>query len=599
MVAPIIFGLAFLAGLAGCNSRRVKEEEGCWTETADGRVPCSPVLVEGASEPVDSDGDRIPDEADQCPESPNIGSPDGCPPKSGVIDPDHPSSDCGADADRDGMKDCEDQCPLSFGIRQTEGCFESAYPVSIDSYRLAPLQSHSHVLGALKPCVHVAGFAETPILLWSSGRALHVYNGTERMLPVEPEGTADIDLCSLEKAITRDAQGNMTVLWNEGAAGDAAHLWLQRFTNAMEPLGEKQMLDVFPMPNLGPLADNRIATLGMKPGGDAVAVWVNRDKVLMRDYDATGILGSEVLVNDRDIHIEQSINPSVAVDEEGRVAVAWQIGSAPMGPLGLAVWEAGSRRLFYVGAVDELARHPAVAFAGGLLAVVWENSGILHLQSIRKENGSWHDLGSIIVAQPTPEVSHLLHPAILLDNRQRMVVAWEGFRHDTEPFKIFWKTYLNNPGQGEGDSVVLQDEDIPFAWSRLWSDPTGSAVHLLYPAGQQPFWNVESFLWEGNQAPLPGPGFFLENSNPVFTENVAMLNIENRGEQVLEIRGQLPRGFSIHRSGGTTESFEDSLPSLAGKIYLITAAGRGESGLLRLETNDPAHLQALVTLNSR
>ncbi|AZQ43363.1 OmpA family protein [Nonlabens ponticola] len=54
---------------------------------------------------VDTDGDGIPDNKDECPETPGLPEFNGCP-----------------DTDGDGIKDSEDECPLVAGPAETNGC---------------------------------------------------------------------------------------------------------------------------------------------------------------------------------------------------------------------------------------------------------------------------------------------------------------------------------------------------------------------------------------------------------------------------------------------------------------------------------------------
>jgi len=57
---------------------------------------------------TDSDGDGIPDNKDECPETPGLEEFNGCP-----------------DSDGDGIKDSEDDCPNVFGPAETNGCPDS------------------------------------------------------------------------------------------------------------------------------------------------------------------------------------------------------------------------------------------------------------------------------------------------------------------------------------------------------------------------------------------------------------------------------------------------------------------------------------------
>lgn len=90
---------------------------------AYGRMGPTLVVVRNPYPPVDSDGDLIPDFADNCPNAPNPDQTDGdgdgtgdvrdgCPDDPGKTDP----GDCGCgepdlDGDDDGVPDCQDECP--------------------------------------------------------------------------------------------------------------------------------------------------------------------------------------------------------------------------------------------------------------------------------------------------------------------------------------------------------------------------------------------------------------------------------------------------------------------------------------------------------
>src|SRR3990167_4065563 len=133
-------GITAFVTLSACSGRRKeKEQNSCWRETPNGRLPCDDKFVERpASSISDSDGDRVPDEQDLCPSEPNIGSPDGCGPVSSVINSEAPTPACANDTDRDNINDCDDQCPDSYGILEAAGCTEMVYPLSRDTFRLVP-----------------------------------------------------------------------------------------------------------------------------------------------------------------------------------------------------------------------------------------------------------------------------------------------------------------------------------------------------------------------------------------------------------------------------------------------------------------------------
>lgn len=84
--------------------------------------------------PVDSDGDGIPDEIDECPDVPGLAEFNGCPDTDGDGIPDHldlcpdlagPAETNGCpDTDGDGVIDPEDECPTIPGPPENNGCPE-------------------------------------------------------------------------------------------------------------------------------------------------------------------------------------------------------------------------------------------------------------------------------------------------------------------------------------------------------------------------------------------------------------------------------------------------------------------------------------------
>lgn len=102
---------------------------------------------QGLPTPGDRDGDCVPDEDDDCPDTYGT-QPNGCMPDDDCIgeDPDGdgvlgdcdackdvagpadnngcPLNDCVADSDSDGVLDCDDQCPFTKGTPENNGCPE-------------------------------------------------------------------------------------------------------------------------------------------------------------------------------------------------------------------------------------------------------------------------------------------------------------------------------------------------------------------------------------------------------------------------------------------------------------------------------------------
>jgi outer membrane protein OmpA-like peptidoglycan-associated protein len=86
---------------------------------------------------VDTDGDGIPDNKDDCPETPGLEQFNGCP-----------------DSDGDGIKDSEDECPYVAGPIETKGCPDTDGDTVLDKDDACP---ETPGLVALKGCPDTDG----------------------------------------------------------------------------------------------------------------------------------------------------------------------------------------------------------------------------------------------------------------------------------------------------------------------------------------------------------------------------------------------------------------------------------------------------------
>lgn len=114
----LFYNAGFMVDLGG-NPKEEKKEE---------------PVVEVVPEPVDSDGDGIPDMDDDCPYGFGLAEFNGCPDTDGDGIPDNQDkcpelaglAEFGGcpDTDGDGIPDYEDECPEEFGVARLNGCPE-------------------------------------------------------------------------------------------------------------------------------------------------------------------------------------------------------------------------------------------------------------------------------------------------------------------------------------------------------------------------------------------------------------------------------------------------------------------------------------------
>ncbi len=166
-----------------------------------------PAAAPPAEEPaiVDSDGDGVADNDDQCPAEAGVAANSGCPADSdgdGVIDDDDlcPQSSgvaenrgCPADSDTDGLPDNQDQCPEQRGPLENGGC-----PIAD--------QDNDGVADESDQCIDVAGDAANngcPAFIDSDGDGIA---DADDSCPQE-DGAGSEDGCPVEDSLTVESLG--------------------------------------------------------------------------------------------------------------------------------------------------------------------------------------------------------------------------------------------------------------------------------------------------------------------------------------------------------------------------------------------------------
>jgi hypothetical protein len=147
-------------------------------------------------------------------------------------------------------------------------------------------------------------------------------------LPVTPEIT--VTAPPLKVSVGRplagmDAAGNVTVLWTEGG-----ETWGRRFDRDGRPFGER-----FRMPGRDLLA------MAVRPSGEMIVAWtapLHANVVLLSRFTADGRRVGPLV---RVARSSYSLDPVMAVDRKGRVALFWRDDPGPA----LAVFDSSLARL--------------------------------------------------------------------------------------------------------------------------------------------------------------------------------------------------------------------------------------------------------------
>lgn len=601
MPAPIIY-LIGLGLLMAC-AKKPEEKNECWENTPEGRKPCKREVDPGPKPPMDTDGDGVADDKDLCPTEAHIGSSDGCAPQLVVINPQNPTLFCDGDNDGDGIKNCDDQCPDIAGIVEAKGCTDLSYPLNKDYFHLVAEQaSVFQQVDTSNPCAHFYPLENhTGTLLWSNGHGLKVRTTTQTTDTVilsVPQVEPGIDLCPLRKAIAIDSQGRNVVLWQQGSAGELSTLFFQRFEANGTPIGDKVVIDSFPMPNLGPRGDVKIASLAIKQNDDTVVAWVNRDKVMLREFPVTGADMPNQLVNIRSIYNPRSVNPDIALDSYGNMAVVWQEGTDETGKIGSAIYEANrpDPNSRFVGSISSQGENPVVAIAGGLIAYSWEEQGI-RFQMQEKSGNSYTDKWNepLTITNTTTA----LHPSVVLDLSGRLTLSWFNARTDSNAYQLEFKDFANYQWVSVQSPIPshLIDEAVVASWAPLISTRgMQSSLALFYPNPDSATWQIPFFDWMGSQTPVPGPSLEWEPSSITIGSGPAVLNWRNVGSESLTFTWSLSSGFFIHRGTAHLSQGNETLESATGKINMLVSDGSSHTGSLTLQTNDPRHQSVTVTI---
>lgn len=483
----IIAGLAFLVG---CAEQKKNE---CTGDGTGKTGPCSKG-PDGGDVPRDRDGDRVMDDVDLCPDDPNIGSPDGCPPH------------CEKDTDNDGINDCLDACPSEAGPIESNGCAESP-PVQHDYYRLNELQSSSYLLAGAKGCAHaVAGNNSGASIIWSDGSQL-MFKGPsgDRTLAAVQNPPLPINLCVVGAAAAFDNSDNLHAIWNEGEAGSRAYISYRKFAPDGSPLTDVIPVDSFPMPNLGANQDNIVASLSVDAIGTAHVTTLNRDKIQLTMLTPSGEVQSPITANERSIHIERNRNPFVASDATGRVAVVWQENTGEKGPIRRAIVE--GENIDRGSVTDSLsAKSPSVAIAGDSIVYAWEDSGKIFFQAERKIGGSYEKFWPEPVPMYSSDTQYFENPKIVADSTSRILTSWAGRRSDAALFGAWygWLPGLGAAATSDQPAASALDESLPVRWLSSSTSPSGRSTAILYPGQQPESWQLEEFEWSGTEAPALG-----------------------------------------------------------------------------------------------
>ncbi|MBI5300108.1 MAG: thrombospondin type 3 repeat-containing protein [Deltaproteobacteria bacterium] len=604
MPIPLIYLVGLGLTLAACANKKPEEKNECWEDTPEGRKPCKREAIPGPNPPMDTDGDGVPDDRDQCPNEAHIGSSDGCAPKIAVIDPENPSLFCDGDNDGDGIKNCEDQCPDIAGIAEAKGCTDLSYPLNKDYFHLVAEQSSAfQQIDTSRPCTHFYPLTNhTGTLLWSNGHSLKVRTttqATDTVILSVSQLEPDIDLCPLRKAVAIDSRGRNVVLWQQGSAGELSTLFFQRFEANGTPIGDKITVDSFPMPNLGPRGDVKIASLAIKQNDDAVVAWVNRDKVMLREFPVTGADRPNQLVNVRSIYNPRSVNPDIALDSYGNMAVVWQEGTDETGKIGNAIYEANRTdpNSRFVGSISSQGENPSVAIAGGLIAYSWEEQGIRF--QMQEKSATLYYVDKWSAPLTIEDSTTALHPSVVLDLSGRLTLSWLNVRADSNAYQLELKDFANYQWvavQSPVSSLTI-DGAVAAGWAPLISTRgLQSSLALFYPSPDTATWQIPFFDWMGSQSPVPGPALELEPTLITIGSGPAVLNWRNVGSELLTFTWSLSGGFFIQRDTARLSQGNETLESATGKANMMVSDGTSYTGNLTLRTNDPAHSVVTVTI---
>jgi cysteine-rich repeat protein len=241
-------------------------------------------------------------------------------------------------------------------------------------------------------------------------------------------------------AVCATPSGGFWVAYNDTSIGGSSHgtdIRVRQVSAAGQPQGSDKQI------NTSDQGDQMWADCATSPGGDVLVVWQtwsSQDK----DSSDIGIAGrivgptgsmktSEILINA--ITSGRQENPNVALDGSEFVVV-WEDGSKKGADKDMDGVQ--MRRVSTAGkgsAQEEVVnttttgdqQYPAVAAAGGLVAVVWQDGSNpaqgLDVRSRRYQGGSPLDTSDTVVNTSTP--LDQARPAVTVATGGQVVVVWE------------------------------------------------------------------------------------------------------------------------------------------------------------------------------
>jgi hypothetical protein len=342
--------------------------------------------------PSDKDGDGVPDDVDQCPDSPNIGTPDGCPPMEDM-----------------GHMPPEDMLGPQLSDRRSFLIQTTSLPACIQ--------------GAL-------GVNGETSLLWQENGALFSLNGTfsDISLSGTPQKltTASDSLnstCSAKKGVALLNDGSRVFVYSRGAVGDRVGIFFQKQGGDGSTLLPETEITSFPTPQLGNDGQNNFVSVAASGNGFIVA-WTDRDRVKARRYSPQNDVAAEINpVNDRNPLGARRINPDIIVNNDGGFTIVWQEGEGASGPLKRADFQADGQKAGEVAVTTNNGLRPSVASGADLSAVVWSDTS-LNIGSLRFFQGQQSSDANLFSFISSSSAQEVLLPIVQMDSLKRTTLAW-------------------------------------------------------------------------------------------------------------------------------------------------------------------------------
>lgn len=264
----------------------------------------------------------------------------------------------------------------------------------------------------------------------------------------------------IEQSVAFDSTGKFIIAWVGGLSNDT---YVRRYSPTGTALGAQFVL------NHGiTSASTHQPTIAMGRQGNFNLVfdvgWENYH-IMAQRYDSSATLQGSIYRIDDNMGHSFQITPSVAMDHNGRFAVAWSDSNSSFSDATVyfqqfdaAGSQAGGNIKPLTYSLDQ--SYPAVAAGGGVTTLFWSqtrNTGYRIMA--RRYDDSGTPLDTVLFVGDTIPIGHKKKPAVAAGGNGRVAAAWEDSRDQTasDTFNIYFQL-IDSSGSLLGANIRVNDD---------------------------------------------------------------------------------------------------------------------------------------------